>query len=367
MAKGRAGVALPDEEIRVMTQELAKSPADQAKAALASAVDQGSGLDLMTLSTVMVQSGFFPNAESVAQGVVKILAGRELGFPAIASMRHIYVHNGHIGLQATLIATKIRQSGTYDYRILDSTDKRCEIEFLRKMPSPEGFRWQTEGKASFTIEEAQRAGLVKDKSAWTTYPSDLLFARAMTRGQRRYCPDVFGQSVYSEEEIHEIAAAETKLVGGQTLEERIADLMPKEKVAQAAQDNPDLPVEIVKDILIAQEESKAGLGEPYQFGIVQDEPKAADSRSEAAAGTVQVLPPYSVTFTVGKQTFHTQGITRGTLMELFKICPRVDKKYGAGRHSEVLRKEFGVEHRTDLTEEMAERYFVRMKEMLEAE
>jgi len=194
-----------------MTQELAKLPAEQAKAALASAVDQGSGLDLMTLSTIMVQSGFFPNAESVAQGVVKILAGRELGFPAIASMRHIYVHNGHIGLQATLIATKIRQSGTYDYRILESTDKRCEIEFIRK--GPDG-KWGAEGKAAFTIEEAQRAGLIKEKSAWTTYPSDLLFARAMTRGQRRYCPDVFGQSVYSEEEIHEIAAADPKLVGG---------------------------------------------------------------------------------------------------------------------------------------------------------
>ena len=347
-----------------MTQELVKAPAD-AKVALANAVDQSTGLDLMTLSTVMVQSGFFPNAESVAQGVVKILAGRELGFPAIASMRHIYVHNGHIGLQATLIASKIRQSGIYDYRILESTDIQCAIEFLRKVEN----QWRTEGKANFTIEEAKRAGLVKDMSAWQTYPSDLLFARAMTRGQRRFCPDVFGQTVYSEEEVREIVETEPKLVGGQTLEKRMADMMPREKAPESpAEDTPASPAE----------HAPVTADAPHPQSSTPAPPAAAgESGSEAAAGGTiqepeqpdlpagQPAPHAKLTFTVGKQVFETNGITRGTLMELFKICPLLGKKYVAETPSEVLRKEFGLEHRTDLTEEQGERFLIRMREMLE--
>jgi hypothetical protein len=37
-----------------------------------------------------------------------------------------------------------------------------------------------------------------------------------------------------------------------------------------AKDNPDLPVGLIEDILVAQEESKAGLGEPYKFGVVEE-------------------------------------------------------------------------------------------------
>jgi len=363
-----------------MTQELSKLPADQAKAALASAVDQGSGLDLMTLSTVMVQSGFFKNAESVAQGVVKILAGRELGFPAIASMRHIYVHDGHIGLQATLIATKIRQSGTYDYRIVESSDTKCEIEFLR-LVKPDN-EWRVEGKAGFTIEEAKRAGLIKEKSAWMTYPSDLLFARAMTRGQRRYCPDVFGQTVYSEEEIHEIAAAEPTLVGGQTLEERMAEMMPREKVVAPGASEPDAsnrgpspestataPAVLVRPL--TQGELDGGSAEvPVQESLPsaeREQPAKPNAYEPMTDAEIKALPPRpkKLTFTVGQQKFETNGITRAQLMELFKICPRVGKKCGAAKPAEILRKEFGLEHRVDLTEEQAERYYIRMREMME--
>ena len=354
LAAGRAGIAMSDEKGEPMTQEIAKSQVD-AKAALALAVDQNTGLDLMTLATVMVQSGFFPNAESVAQGVVKILAGRELGFPAIASMRHIYVHNGHIGLQATLIATQIRRSGTYDYRIAESSDTKCEIEFLRKVDN----QWRPEGKASFTIEEAKRAGLVKDKSAWQTYPSDLLFARAMTRGQRRFCPDVFGQTVYSEEEVREIADAEP--MPAPDLETRMAELMPREKSPVMVVGDPGGVVidhaRAIKDV----EEGHAKM--PPE---AKAEAAAILSAIEAIGEVMEPAPqPKKTTFTVGSHVFETNGINRAQMMELFKLYPRVAKKYGQEKAADVLKNEFGLEHRADLTEEQAERYTIRLKEMLD--
>jgi len=380
-----------------MTDPVSKA-ASEARAALAQSIDASTGLDLMTLSTVMVQSGFFPNTESVAQGVVKILAGRELGFPTIASMRHIYVHNGHIGLQATLIATQIRRSGIYDYKIMESSDSKCEIEFLRFIkPNNE---WRTEGRASFTIEEARRAGLIKERSAWQTYPSDLLFARAMTRGQRRYCPDVFGQMVYSEEEVRDIASAEPKPVGSQTIEDRIAEMMPREK-QPSADDTPAGPAEhapVTADAPPSQDStpasptssgesgSEAAAGgqivpgndgeQPGQWSLPAGQPvqeqamftaREQDDKAEQPdlpdlpAG--QPVPARTVKFSIGKQQFETAGITRKQMVYLFDICHKVGKKYGAAKLREVLVKEFGVEHRADLTEEQAERYTIRMLEM----
>ena len=379
-----------------MTQEIVKAPTD-AKVALAQAVDQSTGLDLMTLSTVMVQSGFFPNAESVAQGVVKILAGRELGFPAIASMRHIYVHNGHIGLQATLIATQIRRSGTYDYRIVESTDAKCSIEFQRKRDG----EWVSEGTASFTIEEAQRAKLVKTGSGWENYPSDMLFARAITRGQRRYCPDVFGQAVYSEEEVREIAAAEPTNITPRTPEDMAAELMPREKKALI---DPADPVVVDKALEVAEvmagpppEGIKSGLAgaeammretdaviidamksgsAPGQEPPVQETPPSTEREqpliTQAEIETLteirdraQASPPQKTTFTVGSQVFETNGINRAQMMELFKLYPRVAKKYGQEKAAAVLKNEFHLEHRDGLTEEQAERYTIRLREMLE--
>ena len=384
-----------------MTDQIVKAPAD-AKMALAQAIDQSTGLDLMTLSTVMVQSGFFPNAESVAQGVVKILAGRELGFPAIASMRHIYVHNGHIGLQATLIATQIRRSGTYDYRIVESTDAKCSIEFQRKRDG----EWVSEGTASFTIEEAQRAKLVKTGSGWENYPSDMLFARAITRGQRRYCPDVFGQAVYSEEEVREIAAAEPTNITPRTPEDMAAELMPREKaqvkdertiaeerlLESVVQEKPVVVVD--RDAGSATE--AAGLQSPAAPVMVVGDPGPRPvSLAEAmrvqtdqviidvARGKPLIDPvvveelglqdlqrfeparPPKTTFTVGSQVFETNGINRAQMMELFKLYPRVAKKWGQEKAADVLKNEFHLEHRADLTEEQAERYTIRLQEMLE--
>lgn len=41
------------------------------------------------------------------------------------------------------------------------------------------------------------------------------------------------------------------------------------RLAAIAEDNPDLPLSMIQGILEAQAELKAGLGQPYQWGVVQ--------------------------------------------------------------------------------------------------
>ena len=58
------------------------------------------------------------------------------------------------------------------------------------------------------------------------------------------------------------AKAESRSVSGQ--------LKHYARIGLIAKDNPDIPLGMIEDILAAQEESKAGLGEPYRFGVVKD-------------------------------------------------------------------------------------------------
>jgi hypothetical protein len=63
-------------------------------------------------------------------------------------------------------------------------------------------QWEELGEFTYAIEDAERAGLVKEGSSWVKYPQNMLFARAISSGVRLYCPDVFnGNLVYVPEEM----------------------------------------------------------------------------------------------------------------------------------------------------------------------
>jgi ParD-like antitoxin of type II bacterial toxin-antitoxin system len=44
------------------------------------------------------------------------------------------------------------------------------------------------------------------------------------------------------------------------------------RLAAIAEDNPDLPMTMIHGILEAQAELKAGLGQPYQWGVIESDP-----------------------------------------------------------------------------------------------
>ena len=73
--------------------------------------------DIMELGNVLVRSGMFRSTVSAEQAVAKVLAGRELGLGPIASMTHVFVIDGKVGLSAGLIGSKIRQHADYNFRV----------------------------------------------------------------------------------------------------------------------------------------------------------------------------------------------------------------------------------------------------------
>lgn len=145
-------------------------------------------------STALFRSGYFTDVKSEAQAIVKVLAGQELGLPAFASMSGIHIVQGKPVLGANVIATLVKNDPRYNYKIVECTDKICTIEWFEN--------GQSTGQSSFTMSEAQNAGLT-GKDNWKKYPSDMLFARAISRGARRHAPGIFGGSpVYTPDELN---------------------------------------------------------------------------------------------------------------------------------------------------------------------
>ena len=149
--------------------------------------------NIQSAALALHKSGFFSDVKSEAQAIVKVMAGAELGLPPFASMSGIHIVQGKPVLGANVIATLVKNDPRYDYRIKVSTDKECILTWYE--------HGKPVGESSFTWAEAQNAGLT-GKDNWKKYASDMLFARALTRGARRFAPGIFGGApIYTPEEM----------------------------------------------------------------------------------------------------------------------------------------------------------------------
>ena len=165
--------------------------------------------ETLELGKLLAQSGFFDDAKGAAQAVVKVLAGRELGFGPIASMTGIHIISGKPTLSANLMAAAIKRTRRYTYHILRLDNTGCELEFIE-----EG---QSLGMSSFTEADARQAGVYEGRNAhtWRKYPRNMLFARALSNGARWFCPDIFGGPIYTPEEMEVPVDEDGEVIDGQ--------------------------------------------------------------------------------------------------------------------------------------------------------
>jgi hypothetical protein len=151
-------------------------------------------LDVFKLGSVLAKSGYFTDTREEAQAIVKVLYGREVGVGPIAAMMGINIIKGRPAVSAGLMASIIKASRRYTYRIRTHTAERCDIEFFEGSESL--------GVSSFTKQDAEAAGLTGNTN-YKNYPRNMLFARALSNGARWHCPDIFNGSVYTPDELDE--------------------------------------------------------------------------------------------------------------------------------------------------------------------
>jgi hypothetical protein len=145
--------------------------------------------EIMSIGKAFAESGMFPDIKTAAQAVVKIQAGAEMGIPPFAAMSGIHIIQGKPTVGAGLMAANVKGSGKYDYRVIESTEKTCSIDFYQGK--------EKIGNSTFTLEDAKKAGTKNiDK-----FPKNMLFARAISNGVKWFTPDVFSGPVYVPEEM----------------------------------------------------------------------------------------------------------------------------------------------------------------------
>lgn len=124
-----------------------------------------------------------------------MLAARELNIPPMAALNGgINIINGKTEIASRMMGAMILRAG-HDFITEKSTDEECIMTGKRKTGKTE--------TVSFHIEEAKRAGLIKEGGGWKKWPKDMCYARAMSRLARRLFQDVIGMG-YVEGEIGEV-------------------------------------------------------------------------------------------------------------------------------------------------------------------
>jgi 5'-3' exonuclease len=160
-------------------------------------LDPRSMKDARVLAKDMYDSRMF-SAYGTPQAVLStVMVGRELGLPAMASLRSIHNIEGRHALSASLMVALILKSGMAEYfDPVEFDETHAVYETQRK-----GARKPI--TLTHTIAMAMTAGLVKPNSNWVKVPTDMLVARAQSRLARMVYPDIIG-SLYTPDELAEL-------------------------------------------------------------------------------------------------------------------------------------------------------------------
>jgi hypothetical protein len=149
--------------------------------------------EAQVLARHMYDSRLFAGYGTPAAVLSTVLAGRELGLPAMASLRGIHIVEGRHMLSSDLLRALVIRSGlAKTFRCTERTAERATFITQRGDEPPM--------ELSYTIAEAAGAGLVKPKSGWEKNPADMLVARASAKLARLVYPDLV-HGLYTEAEF----------------------------------------------------------------------------------------------------------------------------------------------------------------------
>jgi hypothetical protein len=130
-----------------------------------------------------------------AAAALRFYYAEQLELPATA-VAELTVINGRLFIGAQLLRALANRAG---YRVTrtDSSDESCTAALV-SIDTGEQL-----GTTTFTMDDAKRAGLIRDRSPWKTHPARMLWARASTLVIRDFAPAV-SLGMFSADEIPEI-------------------------------------------------------------------------------------------------------------------------------------------------------------------
>jgi len=160
---------------------------------------------MMMMADELVKSGMLPSHIKTAAAAVAIIQkGRELDIPPMYALSNIVVIGGKPSANAELMLALIyRDHGDAAIGFQESTNDHCTVAYRRR-------GWSQPGLFTFTIQDAETAGLMKNPT-WRSYPAAMLRARAISAVARMAFPDTIG-GMYTPEELGATVDAEGDVV-----------------------------------------------------------------------------------------------------------------------------------------------------------
>ena len=141
--------------------------------------------ELKEIAQAASESGLFGERGgkvSTAQAFIRILHGVSLGISPTNALVGISIIKGQLVFSAALTAILLAKHG---YSIVHRlTDESCTMSLRHDDSISES--------VTFSLTEAQRAGLVREDSGWKKWPQDMMWARCLTRIARREAAHIFG-------------------------------------------------------------------------------------------------------------------------------------------------------------------------------
>lgn len=222
--------------------------------------------EIKTIAGAMGGAGMFPDIKSANTAFVKILAGQEMGITPFQAMTNIHIINGKATLAANIMASKVKGSGKYDYKVVEGPSADgCTIEFYEVHDGKK----ELIGTSKFTKADATAAEVYRNPT-WKKFPANMMFARAMSNGVRFYCPDVFsGNTVYTAEEL-----------GAENVDEHGGAL--RDDIDETVAQEPQVEVRTFQEEV---EEVTPEPVEPVAEEPVTPEPVTVESKGEAVSAT----------------------------------------------------------------------------------
>lgn len=216
------------------------------------------------IAEALYASGAYKDVRRAETAFAKMVIGRDLGLSPAQSMSGIHLVEGGVQMHYAMLGQFVRSREGYDYRpgwikevpLIDTFGDRepTEEEMSAVVNGASGAAvvWHDEedaadmrpiigavmeftvdgkrrGISRFTLDDARKAGLIKDnaRATWNATPRNMLLARTMSNGVKWFVPEVLGGlPVYVEGELPPVDDRKALTDGGSDDEAQGLDLGP---------------------------------------------------------------------------------------------------------------------------------------------
>lgn len=227
---------------------------------------------LMDFSNMVAKSGLCPKAlQGKPQDVaLVVMSGTERGFTTMQALQNMHVIYGRVSMSADIIRALCQRHAECEaFEIVKASPEEATLHVKKK-------GWKDKAEVKFSVEDARRAGLIRDGSNWKTWPEDMCVARVTTRAARRYFPDVMA-GIFEESEAAEVAAQEGRPAAG-TPSPRAQEAAQRLKAAADEAQAPAEEEEVVDAEIVDEEPAQPEPGVSERLAEAAEEDEAAETK-----------------------------------------------------------------------------------------